>query len=120
MGPQAANFVVSTFVIVEMADDGNEGLVYGLLTTASNLGYPVANAISNQVFALFTPSLSDTSNYIDDTTEFRWEVFHSFMFSYGFSIASLFLLVLLPRQKVEALERKHTWTSHAAYAACTV
>ena len=29
--PAAANFVVSTFVIVEMAEDGNEGLVTRLL-----------------------------------------------------------------------------------------
>eukprot|EP00658_Telonema_sp_P-2_P024186 TRINITY_DN1970_c0_g1_i9.p1 TRINITY_DN1970_c0_g1~~TRINITY_DN1970_c0_g1_i9.p1 ORF type:complete len:498 (-),score=127.06 TRINITY_DN1970_c0_g1_i9:24-1517(-) len=31
--PAAANFVVSTFVIVEMAADGTEGIVYGMLTT---------------------------------------------------------------------------------------
>ena len=43
--PAAANFVVGTFVIVEMADSGNEGLVYGLLTTAANLGGPFARAV---------------------------------------------------------------------------
>ena len=47
--PAAANFVVSTFVIVEMAEEGSEGLVYGLLTTTANLGEPFGNAISNQV-----------------------------------------------------------------------
>ena len=36
--PAAANFVVGTFYIVEMAEDGNEGLVYGLITTVANLG----------------------------------------------------------------------------------
>merc|ERR1740123_605000 len=65
--PAAANFVVSTFVIVEMADDGNEGLVYGLLTTAGNLGSPFARAIGNQIYRLFQPSLSDSTNYIEDT-----------------------------------------------------
>ncbi len=40
--PAAANFVVSTFVVVEMAESGNEGLVYGLLTTTHNLGGPFA------------------------------------------------------------------------------
>ena len=53
--PYAANFVVSTFVIVEMAEEGNEGLVYGLLTTTANLGSPVARAIGNQLFGLFRP-----------------------------------------------------------------
>ena len=78
----------------QMADDGNEGLVYGLLTTIGNLGSPVAQAISNQVsalpcapayidsrstapvfvpdlspptiqvFAQFTPSLDDSANYV--------------------------------------------------------
>ena len=33
--PKAANFVVGTFVIVEMATDGTEGLVYGMLTTVN-------------------------------------------------------------------------------------
>ena len=46
--PAAANFVVSTFVIVEMAENCNEGLVYGLLTTTHNLGGPFARAIANQ------------------------------------------------------------------------
>merc|ERR1711959_816214 len=62
--PAAANFVVATFVIVEMAEDGNEGLVYGLLTTISNLGSPFARAIGNQIFGLFTPDLSDSANFI--------------------------------------------------------
>ena len=69
--PAAANFVVSTFVIVEMADNCNEGLVYGLLTTTHNLGGPFARAIGNQIFGLFQPSLSDAANYLADTPRFR-------------------------------------------------
>ena len=48
--PQAANFVVSTFVIVEMAEDFNEGLVYGLLTTTNNVGQSTSAAIANQLY----------------------------------------------------------------------
>ena len=48
--PAAANFVVGTFVIVEMAENGNEGLVYGLLTTMANLGGPFARAIGNLLY----------------------------------------------------------------------
>ena len=69
--PSAANFVVATFIIVEMADEGNEGMVYGLLTTTANLGEPFGNAISNQLFGLFQPALSDSANYIEDTSRFR-------------------------------------------------
>ena len=54
-----------------MAEEGNEGLVYGLLTTTANLGAPVARAIGNQLFGLFRPSLSDSANYIADTPAFR-------------------------------------------------
>ena len=69
--PAAVNFVVATFVIVEMAEGGDEGIVYGLLTTTYNLGSPFAQAISNQIFGLFTPRLSDSANYLEDTHSFR-------------------------------------------------
>ena len=77
--PAAANFVVGTFVIVEMAENGNEGLVYGLLTTMANLGGPFARAIGNQLYGLFRPSLSDSDNYIEDSGEFRNVVAFSFV-----------------------------------------
>ena len=94
--PYAANFVVSTFVIVEMAEEGNEGLVYGLLTTTANLGPPVARAIGNQLFGLFRPSLSNSANYIADTPSFRATVASSFALSYAFSLGSLGFLCRAP------------------------
>lgn len=118
--PLAANFVVSTFVIVEMADDGNEGLVYGLLTTAANLGSPFARALGNQVYRFFEPSLSDAGNYIEDSPAFRRTVFSSFLLSYGFAFLSLSTLYFLPRQKAEAQEWKQTWNKRPAYAVVTV
>lgn len=118
--PAAANFVVSTFVIVEMADDGNEGLVYGLLTTAANLGSPFASAIANVVFGLFEPSLSDAKNYIADTSEFRLTVFYSFLLSYATSIASLGMLAFLPDQKRQAQERKRSWGKRPIYGVATI
>ena len=45
--------------------------MYGLLTTTANLGEPFGNAISNQLFGLFQPALSDSANYIEDTSRFR-------------------------------------------------
>ena len=41
---------MSTFIIVEMAEDGNEGMVYGLLTTVHDLGFPFARALGNQIY----------------------------------------------------------------------
>lgn len=119
--PMAANFVVSTFVIVEMADDGNEGAVYGLLTTTANLGSPVARAIGNQLYQLFTPSLSDSKNYIRDTPEFRNTVFHSFLLSYFFPMLSLAVVFyFLPDQKKQAQERKANWKKRPIYGILTL
>lgn len=127
--PAAANFVVGTFIIVEMADQGNEGLTYGLFTTVSNLGSPFSRAIGNQIFGLFRPNLSDAENYKQlgesgdasglrlDTMDFRHTVASSFLLSYGFSFAGFVLLLLLPWQKQEAQRRKREWSRHPAFGA---
>lgn len=106
--PAAAQFVVSTYVIVEMADDGVEGLVYGLLTTAHNLSTPMARALGNQLYRLFQPSLNEPGNYIEDSPAFRTTVFTSFLVSFAFACASLLFLRLLPAQKAQAQAWKKT------------
>jgi len=118
--PAAANFVVGTYIIVEMADVGNEGLTYGLLTTISNLGSPFARAVGNQIFGAFKQNLSERQNYVEDTPSFRNAVALSFGMSYAFSFAALGFLVLLPRQKEEAQARKAAWGRSPAYAYTTV
>merc|ERR1712217_483871 len=118
--PTAANFVVSTFIIVEMADVGNEGMVYGLLTTIHNLGQPFSRAVGNQIFGLFTPDLSDSANYIADTPAFRQTVAWSFGASYAFSVVAMLFLLLLPDQKPEAQQRKKEWPRSKWYGYLTV
>jgi len=118
--PAAANFVISTFVVVEMSESGSEGLVYGLLTTTSNLGAPVAQAISDQLFSFFQPSLSDPRNYQSDTSAFRTTVAASFTLSYFFAFASLAFLPLLPDQKEDAQRRKKFAPAKDAYAYVSV
>jgi len=118
--PSAMAFVVSAYVNVEMAEKGNEGLTYGLFSTANNLGGPVASVIANAVYGLFRPSLSDSANYIKDTQSFRREVAWSYVLSYFFSFASLLLLPLLPSQKDDAQKRKATRPSGRIFAIVTV
>jgi len=118
--PAAANFVVGTFYIVEMAEDGNEGLVYGLITTVANLGSPFARAIGNQVYASFTPSLSNVRNYEDDSDEFRTTVAYSFHLTYFMVFISVMFIYFLPDQKEEAQARKATWSRHNRFAYITV
>ena len=57
--------------MVEVAEAGAEGITYGILTTASNVGYPVATALGNFIFGQFHPSLSDSENYVTDDPSFR-------------------------------------------------
>ena len=64
-----------------MASEGTEGITFGLLTTIANLGGPFGRAIGNQIYRLFSPSLSDPANYVKDAREFRdtvawWAQYH--------------------------------------------
>ncbi|KAG8459616.1 hypothetical protein KFE25_000972 [Diacronema lutheri] len=118
--PAAAQFVVATYVIVEMADDGVEGLVYGMLTTAHNLSTPMARALGNQLYRLFQPSLSDASNYIEDSAPFRQTVFASFLVSFAFACSSLLFLGLLPAQKEQAQAWKRALPRRDTYALATL
>jgi len=118
--PAAANFVVSTFIIVEMAEEGSEGITYGLLSTIGNLGTPFAAAISNQLFSAFEPSLSDTKNYLEDKFSFRRLVALSFGVSYMFSFLSMTFIFLLPHQKEHAQQRKRDWPRADKYAYITL
>ena len=107
--PRATMFIVNAFVVVELAEEGGEGLAYGLLTTVGNLSGTVSTVLSNFIFGkLFSPSLSDSKNYVDDTLAFRQTVAWSYVLSYTCSFAALLLLPLLPNQKEETQERKRT------------
>ncbi|CAI5740474.1 unnamed protein product [Hyaloperonospora brassicae] len=96
--PQAMNFLVSTFVVVELAEIGNEAAVYGLLTTVSNLSSPFSSCISKNVNALFDVSVTDV---IHDSAHVRWQVTWTFVIAYMMKLLSLAWLPLLPRQKRE-------------------
>ena len=109
--PYAVQFLVTTFIVVEAADQDNGGLVYGLLTTAHNIGLSFSRPFSNQIFGLFRPSLSDSANFVEDAPSFRAAVMWSFVIGYAFSFAAQTVLPLLPSQKAQAQERKRSWSS---------
>ena len=63
--PEAANFVVATFVMVELADDCNAGLVHGLLATANNVGQPLGRALGRRTNTFFVRSgIADTRSVL--------------------------------------------------------
>ncbi|CAE8615652.1 unnamed protein product, partial [Polarella glacialis] len=104
----------------ELADAENAGMVGGLLATIYCLAAPFSGVLGNQVFGLFSVSLSDRANFIADTSDFRSEVAISFAITWGLSIASLGLLPFLPNQKKEAQQRMRDWPSHRCYAYTTL
>jgi len=105
MVPAAAKFLVTSFVVVELAEDGQEGMVYGLLTTLHNLGGPIARGLSNTLYGVAFDGLSDAANYEKDTSSFRNTVAYSYAVAYGCGLLALLLLYYLPSQKTQA----HAW-----------
>ncbi|RHZ26597.1 hypothetical protein DYB31_004771 [Aphanomyces astaci] len=96
--PQGLRFIVATYMAVEIADKGNEGATYGLVSTVSNLASPFASIFYKYVNSYFKVSQNDVKS---DTLEVRWDVAYVHMIMYGFKVASLFWLFLLPPQKAE-------------------
>lgn len=120
MVPAAARFLVTTFVVVEMAPDGLEGITYGMLTTLHNLGGPIARALSNQIFGLGFTGLTQASNYVQDTPAFRMEVAWSYGVGYAAGLIALAFLCFMPDQKQQAQYRLQTWGKSKRFAQITV
>lgn len=110
--PVAVKFIISTYVVVEIADEGYEGATYGLLTTISNLSIPVAGSISNNVNAYFDAFKEDI---IRDDKYAREQVAWVYTLAYAMKFLSLGWLILLPRQKKEAqILKRHGGSSKTA------
>ncbi|KAF0697824.1 Aste57867_11511 [Aphanomyces stellatus] len=101
--PQAVNFIITTFAIVEVADVGNEGMIYGLLTTCSNMSGSFGTMITN----LYSDQLRITEDdVIRDDQDARDQVAISYAIYYSFTILSSFLIFLYPTQKKMLAEWK--------------
>ncbi|KDO25572.1 hypothetical protein SPRG_20695 [Saprolegnia parasitica CBS 223.65] len=101
--PGGVRFIVSTYCAVEIADVGNEGATYGLVTTISNLASPFASVIYKYIDSFFLVSVD---NIKSDTPEIRWEVAYCYIISYSCKVGALFWLWMLPPQKAAMQELK--------------
>ncbi|RHY77987.1 hypothetical protein DYB34_013350, partial [Aphanomyces astaci] len=81
--PNAIQFVVATFVIVELAGDGNEGLMYGLLTTVGNLPGTFGKMVTNVYSTQLKVSKADIET---DTAEVRNHAAYSYLVVYGTTV----------------------------------
>lgn len=115
--PYGMNFIIATYVVVELAGEGNESAVYGLLTTVSNLGIPFASSLTKNINGAFDVWNADV---INDTTHVRWQITYTLLIMYGMKLLSLALLPLLPKQKQATQELKKNGGSSKLMGGITI
>ncbi|CAI5720374.1 hypothetical protein KXD40_009252 [Peronospora effusa] len=115
--PNGVNFVISSFVIVELSGTGNEGVVYGLITMVSNLALPFATAMTlliDQPFNLTTKRIQT------DDESIRMDITYVVIIMYAMTVFSWIFLIFLPRQKEETQALLRTGGSSKMMGAITV
>lgn len=108
--PAGISFIVGTYVVVELADEGTEAAIYGLMTTVNNLSSPFSATLTKVINGPFQVHNADVMN---DTTAVRRDVTITVIISYVCKLASLAFLVWLPRQKAETQALKKNGGSSA-------
>uniref|UniRef100_K3W6I5 Major facilitator superfamily (MFS) profile domain-containing protein n=1 Tax=Globisporangium ultimum (strain ATCC 200006 / CBS 805.95 / DAOM BR144) TaxID=431595 RepID=K3W6I5_GLOUD len=115
--PSGISFIVSTYVIVELATDGNEGAVYGLLTTVTNLSQPFSATLTK----IIDQKWNMTNERIQhDDHSIRMDITESIILMYAMSVVSWFFLVMLPKQKAETQELVRTGGSSKLLGMLTI
>ncbi|RHY32970.1 hypothetical protein DYB32_002068 [Aphanomyces invadans] len=107
--PAGINWAVNVFVIVELAEDGNEGIVYGLLTTVGNLPGIFGSVLTNIYCAHFDVSSTDIQ---DDSLHVRHQVAYTYLITYGTTVVSCLFVWMLPSQKAAVAHLKATGGSY--------
>ncbi|RLN45598.1 hypothetical protein BBJ28_00016383 [Nothophytophthora sp. Chile5] len=115
--PAGISFLIGTFVTVELAGEGHEGAMYGLLTTVANLSSPFAATLTKIVDSAW--DLSNERVQVDDHAV-RRDITEAVLLMYGMSAISWLFLFLLPRQKLETQELKRSGGSSALLGGLTV
>ncbi|EQC27906.1 hypothetical protein SDRG_14327 [Saprolegnia diclina VS20] len=112
--PSGINFIITTYVIVELAEVGNEGVMYGLLTTISNLPGPFGTIITNVIDS----HLNYNKKLIKaDAPETRTAVAYSYVIMYSCMVIGCLWVFLLPPQRAAVAELKKNGGSHPKVAA---
>ncbi|KAF0686354.1 Aste57867_21856 [Aphanomyces stellatus] len=101
--PYAMQFIVTTFVIVELAEIGNEGITYGLLTTVGNLPSSFGPVVANTIFNHFRV---DDDYLKGDSQDARNQVAYTYFIYYATTVFACFWVFLMPTQKTHVHELK--------------
>ena len=103
--PDGIRFIVASYVVVELAEVGHEGALYGLFTATTNLTTPFGRSLAKLVNAPFHIWMKDIQA---DTYVVRRDMTITIWICYITKLLSLGFLPLLPRQKVETQRLKRT------------
>ncbi|EQC30224.1 hypothetical protein SDRG_12075 [Saprolegnia diclina VS20] len=101
--PLGINFVVGTFVIIELAEEGSEGVMYGLLTTIANLPGVFGPLLTNVLDAHFDVGRERIAL---DAPETRNNVAYTYVISYAATGLGCLCVFLLPSQKAAVADLK--------------
>uniref|UniRef100_A0AAV1TJS1 Folate-Biopterin Transporter (FBT) Family n=1 Tax=Peronospora matthiolae TaxID=2874970 RepID=A0AAV1TJS1_9STRA len=115
--PDGIRFMIASYVVVELAEVGHEGALYGLFTATTNLTTPFGRSLAKVVNAQFHVWLKDIRA---DTYIVRRDVTITVWIRYSMKLLSLAFLPLLPRQKAETQELKRTGGSSRLMGIITV
>lgn len=115
--PQGVNFIVATYVVVELAGLGHEGAIYAMLTTVNNLSDPFAKSLTKQIDSAWDVTNAELQ---DDSHDVRVKVSTTLFLMYGLKLVSLVFLPLLPSQKLATQVLKASGGSSRSMGAFTV
>ncbi|EQC36062.1 hypothetical protein SDRG_06797 [Saprolegnia diclina VS20] len=88
-----------------LAGIGNEGIVYGLLTTVSNLPSAVGPVLSNRIYSNFDVN---EDAIISDTKHVRNQVAYTYLIYYAGFLIACCTSFFLPKQKLQLHELQRT------------
>ncbi|OQS02708.1 transmembrane protein [Thraustotheca clavata] len=109
--PVALRYITTMYSAVELADLGNEALVYSIITTWANLGVPVAAMLFKTIDSYYDVSVDKITK---DNATVRTQVMYTYILSYGIQLAGLSALIFLPDQKAEVQRLKQNGRSRIA------
>ncbi|KAI9912014.1 hypothetical protein PsorP6_008974 [Peronosclerospora sorghi] len=115
--PSGVAWIIALFVTVEIAGVGNEGAVYGLMTTVGNLATPFATTLTLFMNGPF--NITNARVQADDNSV-RTDITYTIIISYAMKVFSWSFLVWLPRQKKETQELAETGGSSKVLGAITI
>jgi hypothetical protein len=115
--PYGIGWMIATFVIVELAGVGQEGVMYGLVTTVANLATPFATSLT---LVIDQPFNLTTERVQTDDHSIRMDITYAVIIMYVMMCFSWVFLFLLPRQKEETQELLRTGGSSKLMGYVTV